>query len=483
MADRLNSEKVLDYFKEISKIPRETGKEKEISDFLVNFARERNLEVVQDEVYNVVIKKKSTIENYNGPAVILQGHMDMVYEKDPDSHHKYEDGIEVIERDGYLYGNKTTLGADNGIALAYFLALMDNDGIKHPDLEIVITTQEEAGLVGAQKLDMSGLKGKYLINLDAEEEGVFFTSCAGGIRNYVHIPTNRQAIKGYIPLSITIHGLKGGHSGLEIDQERANAIKLLGRLLYGINDEDIYLLSIEAPGKANAISPISKATLMIKENKREKIISRIRELEKVFQNEFKLTDKISIDIVSEKPAADIYNVYTQECKDNIINILMLMPHGVINKSMAIPGLVQTSINIGSIEEGEDKISILSSIRSSVASQKYNLVDVITIIANTFGGEAEFFNDYPEWEYKPESRLRELVKEVYEENFNRQAKMTAIHAGLECGYFANKLKDVDIISLGPDTFEVHTTKEHVSIESVKNVWLFLVKLLERIGEEG
>jgi len=483
MTDILNSEIVIDYFKKISKIPRETGKEKQISNFLVNFAKERNLDVVQDELYNVIIRKKSTIKDYNGPTVILQGHMDMVYEKDPDSNQKYEEGIEIVEKDGFLYGNKTTLGADNGIAIAYFLALMDSDEIKHPDLEIVITTQEEAGLVGAQRINMKDVKGKFLINLDAEEEGVFIASSAGGIRNYIHIPANKCTVKGYMPLSITIHGLKGGHSGLEIDQERASAIKLLGRLLYGINNDDIYLLSIEAPGKANAISARSKATILVKNSNKEAIISRIKEIEKIFQNEFKLTDNVLIDLVEEKCTKDTYEVYTQECKNKIINILMLMPFGVMNRSTAIPGLIQTSINIGKIEESHDKISILSSLRSSVASQKYNLVDILKIIANTFEVDYEFLNDYPEWEYRPDSKLRDMALEVYEKTFNKKAKITAIHAGLECGYFANKLKDIDIISFGPDLHQVHTTNEHVSIESVKNIWLFLVKLLERIAEEG
>lgn len=478
--DTLNYENVLKYFEEISKIPRETGKEKQISDYLVNFAKKRELEVIQDELFNVIIKKKSTIQGYDGPAVVLQGHMDMVYEKAPGSYHNYENGIEVIKKDGFLYGNKTTLGADNGIAVAYFLALLDSKEIIHPDLEIIITTQEEAGLVGAQGLDVTNIKGKYLINMDAEEEGVFVTSCAGGMRSYIHIPTSKESIKGYVPLTILIDGLKGGHSGLEIDQERGNAIKLLGRLLYKINSDDLFLLSISAHGKANVISNKAKVIVMINANKKKDIIFKIKEIETIFKNELKFTDNISIDIIEENNIKDSYNAYTQKCKDKIIDVLMLMPFGVINNSFSIPGLVQTSTNIGSLEESEDRISILSSSRSSVRSQKYNIADHISIIANALGASCEFFNDYPEWEYNPHSKLRNIIEDIYKTTFNKKPIMTAIHAGLECGYFASKLDNIDIISFGPNLYKVHTINEHVSIESVKNVWVLLLKLLESLS---
>lgn len=478
----INHEVVLDYFEEISKIPRETGKEKQISDFIVNFAKERNLEVIQDEVFNVIIKKESTIEDYSGPTVILQGHMDMVYEKEPDSDHVYENGIEIIEKDGFLYGNKTTLGADNGIAIAYFLALIDNNEIKHPDLEIIVTAQEEAGLVGAQKLDMSNIKGSYLINLDAEEEGTFITSCAGGARNYLHIPCPRKLVKGYKPLTIYIHGLKGGHSGLDIDKGRGNAIKLLGRLLHHINGDYLHLLSIDVPGKANAIPAKAKATILVRESKKEEVILKIKDMENMLKDESIITDEnIVIDLVEEKPFSEIYNVYTKECKNKIIDILMLLPFGVLNKSFAIPGLVQTSMNTGAIEESEDRISILSSIRSSVRSEKFHIMNVIQTMGNVFNINCEFFNEYPEWEYKPDSMLRKIVEEVYEVNFNKKPKMMAMHAGLECGYFSNRLGNIDIISFGPDLHQVHTTNEHVSIQSINNTWLFLVKLLERISK--
>lgn len=478
-----NVDNVLKYFKEISKIPRETSKEKQISDYLVNFAEERNLEVFQDDLFNVIIKKKSSINNYSGPAVILQGHMDMVYEKSADSTHIYEDGIEVIEKDGFLYADKTTLGADNGIALAYCLAILDSDHIKHPDLEIIITSQEEGGLAGAKSINTDNLNGKFLINLDSEEEGVFFTSCAGGVRNYLRIPVEKEKIKCDKILSIKISGLKGGHSGLEIDMERGNAIKLMGRLLYKINCPVIQLLSVQSTGKANAIPNKASALLGIPENLIDEIIASIKKIELSLIKELEFSDDIRIDM--EVSDCDGCNTaaYTEDEKNKIINTLMLIPYGVMNKNPAMPGLVQTSSNVGSLEENEKDISILSSIRSSVESQKYNVADCIKVIASLNGAQCEFFNDYPQWEYKAESKLRDMAVRLYEEMFGKKAKLTAIHAGLECGYFDNKLNDVDIISMGPDLFEVHTANEHAGVESIINIWNLLIKLLEKLSDEA
>ncbi|MGD9567097.1 MAG: beta-Ala-His dipeptidase [Sedimentibacter sp.] len=477
----INSDKVFYYFKEISKIPRETGKEKGISNYLKRFAEERDLEVNQDELFNIIIKRKSNIKNYNGPTLILQGHMDMVYEKDEGSDHLYESGIELIEKDGYLYGNHTTLGADNGIAVAYCLAILDSGNFNYPNLEIVITTQEEGGLVGVKSLDTSNLIGKYLINLDAEEEDVYFTSCAGGVRNYIHVPISKYVINNKCLVTIKISDLKGGHSGLEIDLERGNAIKLMGRILYKINYNDLDLYSIESKGKANAISNKAIATIAIPRDKILETVDKIVGIEKLFKKELQFSDQIRIEISVDESVEQEFKVFTKDTKDKIINTIMLMPNGVINKDMALPGLVQTSINIGSLEEVEDKISILSSIRSSVESQKYYITDVIRVISNLNGAKCEFFNDYPQWEYKPDSKLRDLITQIYEEIYKVAPKFTAIHAGLECGYLDKKLDNVDIISMGANLYDVHTTKERASIESINKVWNVIIKLLEKLSE--
>jgi len=409
--------------------------------------------------------------------------MDMVYVKDSDSNHIYEKGIEIVEKDGCLYANKTTLGADNGIAVAYCLAVLDTDEIKHPDLEVIMTTQEEAGMVGVQGINTDDIKGKYFINFDTEEEGVFFTGCAGGVRNYLRIPINRENIESECIISIKISGLKSGHSGMEIDMGRGNAIKLMGRLLYNIDSDVLHLCSIISQGKANVISNNSKAVIVVPISKKAEIIHVVKELEKTFKQELQFTDNIKIDINEESSIKNDFDSYTQETKNKIINILMLIPYGVIDQNYAIQGLVQTSMNVGSLEESGNKISLLNFIRISVESEKYNVADNVRIIADTYGVECEFFNDYPQWEYKQQSKIRDMVTDIYEEIHHKRPIITAVHAGLECGYFDKKLKDVDMISFGPNQYEVHTTKEHISIQSIKNVWALIVKLLERLAEEN
>ena len=409
--------------------------------------------------------------------------MDMVYVKDSDSNHIYEKGIEIVEKDGCLYANKTTLGADNGIAVAYCLAVLDTDEIKHPDLEIIMTTQEEAGMVGVQGINTDDIKGKYFINFDTEEEGVFFTGCAGGVRNYLRIPINRENIESECIISIKISGLKSGHSGMEIDMGRGNAIKLMGRLLYNIDSDVLHLCSIISQGKANVISNNSKAVIVVPISKKAEIIHVVKELEKTFKQELQFTDNIKIDINEESSIKNDFDSYTQETKNKIINLLMLIPYGVIDQNYAIQGLVQTSMNVGSLEESGNKISLLNFIRISVESEKYNVADNVRIIADTYGVECEFFNDYPQWEYKQQSKIRDMVTDIYEEIHHKRPIITAVHAGLECGYFDKKLKDVDMISFGPNQYEVHTTKEHISIQSIKNVWALIVKLLERLAEEN
>ncbi len=475
-----NGDSAIFYFKEISGIPRETAKEKQISDYLVEFAKKRNLEVRQDKLFNVVIKKKSNIKNFKGPAVILQGHMDMVYVKDADSRHVYENGLELIERDGCFYANKTSLGADNGIAVAYMLAILDTNEIKHPDLEMIFTVQEEAGMVGVQHFNTDDIKGKYFINFDTEEEGVLFTGCAGGVRNYLHLPAKREKIEAEKLLSVKISGLKSGHSGMEIHMGRGNGIKLMGRLLHHINNEDVHLCSISGIGKANVISNNCEALIAVSNNAKNNIINEIKESEKIFKKELQFTDNIQVDITEQDTMKNDVDALIEETKNKLIDLLMVVPCGVITRSHAIDNLVQTSMNVGSIEEKDNKISVLSFIRSSVESEKHYVSDIVRTIAAAYEAECIFFNDYPEWEYKAESKLRDMAVEAFEKINHRIPTITAVHAGLECGYFNKKLKDVDMISFGPDQYDVHTTNEHINIESIRSVWRLTVRLLEKLA---
>lgn len=335
-------------------------------------------------------------------------------------------------------------------------------------------------MVGVQKFNTDDIKGKYFINFDTEEEGVLFTGCAGGVRNYLRLPVIREEIDAESLISIKIAGLKSGHSGMEIDMGRGNAIKLMGRLLHKINNDSLYLCSLYGYGKANVISNNCEALIAVSKSIKEHVLNEIKEIEKIFKEELQFTDNLQIDVIEKNIVKNDIDVFTHDTKNKIINILMLIPYGVISRSHGIKGLVQTSMNVGSIEEKGNKISLLSFIRSSVESEKYNVSDIVRIIAATYGAECEFFNDYPEWEYKAESKIRDLAVEIYEEVNHKSPIITAVHAGLECGYFNKKLENVDMISFGPNQYDVHTTNEHINIESIKSVWIFIVKLLEKLA---
>ena len=474
------SSKTLDFFRQIVKIPRASKKEQQISNWLVDFARQRNLEVRQDEFLNVVIKKPASEAACANQTLILQSHLDMVYETATGSHHRYEDGIEIVEKGDFWYANGTTLGADNGIGVAYCLAILDDNTLKHPNIEAVFTTEEEIGLNGVMNLDTSDLKGKLLINLDSEEEDILYVSCAGGVRVDFRIPVLRQPKENLTQLAISFRNLKGGHSGIAIDKERGNAIKLAGRLLQDVLSESIFLHSISASGKSNAIASKMDLTLALHKAEADAFIEKIHAFEKQIKQELAFSD--SFDIVIE-PLANTgeVSVFTPESAQKLVAGLLLLPNGVVNMSSSIPGLVQTSCNVGSLEEKDGVISLSSSIRSSVASQKAMVGQQFTALAQVLGGSCSFHNDYPQWEYKADSPLRDLTAEVMEEVLGKKPQIAAIHAGLECGYFTEKIADVDMVSIGANLYDVHTPEEHVSCQSVENVWQILKQLMARLCE--
>ena len=473
-----SAEKVFHYFEEISKIPRSSGDEKAISDYLVAFAKERGLEVLQDSHYNVIIKKPATKPSCTCAPVIIQGHTDMVYVREDNCQRRYEDGIGLIYKDGWLTADGTTLGADNGIAVVYALALLDSDDIIHPDIEAVFTVSEEIGLIGAEHLDYSSLKGKYLLNIDTEDEGVFYTSCAGAFRNEIKVPIKREAVEGLTQITVKIRGLKGGHSGMEINEGRANAMSLLARLLARVGN-NAHIGSLKSEGKTNAICNNAVVELYVDDAHIELIENQIKELEAEFKNEYGNRDNIIIEVNrGEKCSA---NCYEEDSRKKVTAALMLLPCGVIGMSYHIAGLVETSANPAYVEESESEIAILSSARSSVGSKKAEMKEKYKAIAELCDGVSECSADYPQWEYKENSPLRELAMETYKALFNKNAETRAIHAGLECGYFDEKIPGVDIISYGPDLFDVHTPQERAKIESVERMWMFTQVLLEKLAE--
>ena len=479
--DNLEPIKVFYYFEEISKIPRGSGNEKEISDYIVNFARDRNLEYHQDKFYNVILKKKATKGYEKSEPVIIQAHIDMVCEKNNDiSHNFLLDEIEINFKDDFIFANGTTLGADNGIGVAYILALLDSYDIEHPFLECIFTTCEESGLEGAKNIDISIIKGKRLINLDSEEDNKIVVSCCGGMRVTTNLPIHFESIDRTLkPFFIKIRGLKGGHSGSDIHLQRANANKLMGRILEYINDINYRLAYINGGLMDNAITRESDAIIFINEDDFKKINLKIQNIKNIFINEYKYIEE-DIDIIFESLNYEIeYKAFDEKTKNAVKNILIMIPYGVISMNIAIKGVVESSSNIGILKTDEQYVKFISAIRSSVDSKKEYIFNLINILGNIFDAKSIITSSYPSWEFNENSKLLDITKNVFFNYYNKEPIIEAIHAGLECGIFAEKLEGIDMISIGPNLFDVHTPDEKLSISSTKKVWEFLKLLLRNL----
>ena len=472
-------ERVMHYFEELSRIPRESGDEKAVSDYLMEFAQQRKLEAYRDEKYNVIIKKPATATSCACPPVIIQGHTDMVYVRDPDCKIAYEDGIKLVYKDGWLSAEGTTLGADDGIAVAFALAVLDSDDIEHPDIEAVFTVSEEVGLLGAEALSYSLLKGKYLLNLDTEDEGVIFTSCAGAFRNEIIVPIEREAVTGMSCYCLKISGLYGGHSGAEIHRGRGNAITIMGRALALLGDA-VRVSSISAEGKMNAICNNCTAELMLVQNMHNAVSEKIKMLEAAINKELGDRDTVLFTLSSCETGSTM--CYSEKSRRIVTSVLNLLPNGIIGMSYSIPDLVETSANPGIVEQRENELLIMSSCRSSVGSRKEEMRAHYAAIAELCGGESICSGDYPQWEYNPNSPLRRLALESYKELFDVDAKEMAIHAGLECGFFSERMPGLDIISYGPNLFDIHTPRERVEIKSLERVWLLTKDILKKLAKQ-
>ncbi len=477
MSLNLEPKSVFDFFEQISQIPRGSGNEQAISEYLEKFAVDRNFEYVRDSANNVIIKKPGTAGYEASPAVILQGHMDMVCEKTDDSTHDFtKDPIKLRVDGDILSATDTTLGADNGIAVAYALAVLDSKDIPHPPLEVVITTDEETGMSGARALDASNLKARKLINLDSEEEGYLLVSCCGGRRVNLNFPVNREANEELKTICVTVGGLKGGHSGADIHLQRANANKLMGRVLKAIgNAVDMRVISIKGGNVDNAITRDCVAYAAVKCSECAK--KAAKELEAVLTNEYRgIEDVVSINV--EEANADLLPL-TKEDSEKIIRVINLVPFGVRAMSKEIEGLVETSSNLGIIATEEENIRISNSVRSSVTSRKEALCSKLEDIAILAGGTCEMRSDYPGWEFNPDSELLKLFKSTFVDVYGKEPVVMAMHAGLECGLFAEKMPGADMISIGPDMWDVHTPQERISIKSVASTWEFIKAVLKNM----
>ncbi len=478
----LESGKVFEFFYEMNQIPRGSGNEKAISDWLADFAKKRNLEVKQDAYNNIIIRKGGTAGYEKADTVILQGHMDMVCEKEKDSPHDFlKDPIAFIVEGDTLRADKTTLGADDGIAVAMSLALLDADDIPHPPLEVLFTVAEETGMDGAIGLNPADIKGRTLVNIDSEEEGVFLTSCAGGKEVFFHLPIKWEDIAASKHfLKITVSGLIGGHSGMEIIKERGNANKLLARVLHAIGKKTQYNIAHIAGGsKHNAIPREAYAVIAVNASDEALVHDIVKAFDKIFKNEFAGIDNgVTVSVAAD--AGKVQRVFDASTSERIVELLLLTTHGVIAMSHSIEHLVQTSNNLAIVETLDNEVKVSCAIRSSIKSQKEAVADEFGIIGKLTGAKMVFDPGYPEWQYSPHSKIRDTFVEVYKKEFGKEPVISAIHAGLECGLFSEKFNGaLDQISFGPNIYDVHTPKEHASISSIDRSWKFLKAVLKSL----
>lgn len=473
----LDYKKVFYYFQEISAVPRGSGNNTAISNYLVEYAKKKGLTCRQDEYENVVIMKEATPGYETAPALILQGHMDMVCEKTNDCTHDFlAEGIELFTDGDFIHADRTTLGGDDGIALAYILALLDDETLNHPRLEAIITTDEEVGMDGAIGLDISDLKGRYLLNIDSEEEGSLLTSSAGGLTATCELPVKRTNEKG-LKIILAISELQGGHSGAEIHKNHVNATKLMARLLFEIKEAmDYYLIDLSGGLKDNAIPRDAKAEILIEEEEYDRFTDILGGLSRKYKNEF-VTSEPELTIGVMKGEEGKYKVLHPNAFEKLLFLLLNTPNGVQTMSSDIPGLVESSLNLGIFHLEEEKAIICFSVRSSVNSYKEFVSKKLNYICEFLGGEFEVRAQYPAWEYKKESPLREYLASVFKEVYQTEPKFEAIHAGLECSFFAEKIPGIDMVSLGPDMWDIHTPKERLSISSTIRVYKYLEKVIE------
>ncbi len=468
--DYPSSEKALRFFEEFSKIPRGSGNTKAIADYLVAFAKKRGLECYRDESDNVVIRKPATAGYEDRPGVILQGHTDIVALKTPDCPIDMEnEGLDLYRDGDYLRARGTTLGADDGVAMAYAMAILDSTDLAHPELEAVFTSDEEVGLLGATALDASVLHGKMLINIDSDEEGIFTAGCAGGARVDINLPIKTKTHIGQI-YTLKIEGFKGGHSGVEIHKNRANAIKCAAEIL---SELDGVRLGKTLGGSAD--NAIPSDIILIFNTK-----SSIFEISEVIDNaKSALPEDESDARFSVEMNISSAKLMSVEDSQNLIALINEMPNGVTRMMEDIEGLVETSLNMGIIRLDSKSLDLTVSVRSAKGEEKSKLIDKIRSVVAAHGGEISVRGEYPAWEYRKESHLRDVMCKVYKEMYGNDATVVTIHAGLECGIFSDKMDGLDCVSIGPDNHDIHTPDERLSLSSFDRVYGYIINVLKNI----
>ena len=468
---------VFHYFEELCAIPHGSGNTKAISDYLAAFARTHGLRYVQDELNNVIIWQEGTCGYEDHEPVILQGHMDMVCEKDADCPIDMDtEGLDVTHDGEYVFARGTTLGGDDGIALAYALAILADKSIAHPPLEVVFTVDEETGMEGATGIDLTGLKGRKLLNIDSEEEGIFTVSCAGGARGTITLPVSRRAVYGPC-VRLTVDGLQGGHSGVEIHKNRANATKVMGEFLSRIQKlMPLCLTKLSGGTKDNAIPRSCSVTLVAMGSHIDRINQVAEELQREIREQY---DEPEAVVYGDDVDAFGGNALSTADSAKVIALLCSAPNGVQAWSQDIEGLVQTSLNLGIATLDKEALTMTFAVRSSVNQEKRELLTKLKELAAFYEAGYSEMGDYPAWEYVKDSKLRDTMVEVYSGMFGKEPQVVAIHAGLECGILSDKLPGLECVSIGPDMKDIHTSRERLNIASTKRTWDFLLEVLKAL----
>ena len=479
--DNLEPKDVWKNFYDISQIPRCSRHEEKIINYLESFAQHHTLSYKKDDIGNICIKKSASPGFEKRPGIILQGHVDMVCEKNTTVSFNFEtDPLNLKKEGDWLTADGTTLGADNGIAVAMAMAVLADKSLQHGPVEALFTVDEETGLTGAANLDPSIIEGNILLNIDSEEEGTFYIGCAGGITTIGEKKITRErAPENTTAVSFAIKGLRGGHSGAEIHEGRGNSVVMGARILYAaLQKYDIRLYNLDGGDKHNAIPREFAATLAVHSSDVEDIKALIREYGEIFKAE---SGDIEPDLKTELTTADSIpeGIFSKEDTETVIKTLFSLPHGVISMSRKLPGLVETSTNAAAVHSKGSSVTFLTSQRSSVMSQLDHIAEIVKVLLQSGGADISLEGQHPAWDPDPDSSILKTFKEVYKRTTSREPEIAAIHAGLECGVIGENFKDMEMISFGPDMKDVHTPDERLNIPSVKRTWDFLLEVLKSV----
>jgi dipeptidase D len=475
------TQKVLDIFKQISAIPRCSKKEEKISRWISQWATQMDFDFKKDLAGNLLVSVPASAGYEKSPTVVIQGHMDMVCEKTSDSAHDFSrDPIQLIFEDEWVRAKDTSLGADNGIGLALALAIASDNTLNHPSLELLFTADEETGLTGAGRLEEGLLKGKILLNIDSEDEGTFTVGCAGGKDTRIRLPVTFKMIpENLAHYQLKVHGLRGGHSGVDIHEQRANAIKIIARVLLLIMERyPVHIVSINGGSAHNAIPREAEATLALSSDVADSLSGLIREFEIIVREEFD-TIEPGLEVTLEISIANGDNsekIISEQQAVKAVRLLVGIPHGVYNMSYQIPGLVETSSNLATVTTKESMIEIVTSQRSSIMSRLSEITEMIKAISDLAGAETEDENAYPAWKPRMDSPLLSRCVGIYTDLYGNKPKIEAIHAGLECAVIGAKYPGMDMISFGPTIKGAHSPDEKLHIPSVGKILAFLTALL-------